>query len=427
MADVVPGPGDGSLADLLPSGPGSHGVQRLLNTIRRHMSMNVAYVARLGAEGCVVQHVDADGESQLRVGYTFAPDSGYCHCIVEGELPNILQDAVNHPITRSDALTPLLGIRAHMAVPLVLEDGEVYGTLCCYSYKPEPTLGDRDLQMMRGFAEVLAYRIGEALGVDRNRLANIHTIEQMIAAGDPEIVFQPIYNLRGNEAMEGVAMVGVECLSRFRSQPYRPPNEWFDLAHSAGLGQELELLAIAKALKFIDRFPSNVFICVNSSPDVILSGKLDALLQNTAVERVVLEITEHSTVADYRPLADALGSLRKRGMHLAIDDAGAGYANMRHILNLLPDTIKLDMSLTRNIDTDPHRRALARALIHFAQDIGSRITAEGVETTSELEMLRSLGVDQAQGYFLGRPSELENVLMAIDEGGGPLAMAASAD
>jgi EAL domain-containing protein (putative c-di-GMP-specific phosphodiesterase class I) len=94
------------------------------------------------------------------------------------------------------------------------------------------------------------------------------------------------------------------------------------------------------------------------------------------------------------------------GLRIAIDDAGAGYASMRHILSIEPDLVKLDISLTRGIDADRKRRALASALIAFARETDVDIVAEGVETSAELLALRSLGVKRAQGYYLARPKPL---------------------
>ena len=99
--------------------------------------------------------------------------------------------------------------------------------------------------------------------------------------------------------------------------------------------------------------------------------------------------------------------MRASGVRLAIDDAGAGFASLRHILLLRPDFIKLDVSLTRDIDTDVARRALARGLTSFGTEIGTTIVGEGVETANELRTLQELGVGTAQGYFLGRPTALD--------------------
>ena len=119
-----------------------------------------------------------------------------------------------------------------------------------------------------------------------------------------------------------------------------------------------------------------------------------------------MEVTEHEAISAYDELTKALGPLQKRGLRVAVDDAGAGYATFQHILRLKPDMIKLDMAITRDIDQDPARRALATALIAFARDTGSVLVAEGVETDGELDALRSLGITVAQGYHLGRPGPL---------------------
>ena len=102
--------------------------------------------------------------------------------------------------------------------------------------------------------------------------------------------------------------------------------------------------------------------------------------------------------------------LRSAGLRVAVDDAGAGYASFKHILNLAPDIIKLDVSITRDIDTDFSRQALAAALVRFAQSTRGLLVAEGAETEAELATLRALDVRLAQGFALGRPMELDAAL-----------------
>lgn len=185
------------------------------------------------------------------------------------------------------------------------------------------------------------------------------------------------------------------------------PDRWFDKAARAGLGQELELLAITKALAALDRLPGECSLSVNCSPELILSGQLSPVLAPLSdLSRVVLEVTEHAAVHDYGALAEALAPYRQHSARLAVDDAGAGYSSMRHILNLAPEIIKLDMSITHCIDSDDKRRALARGLTSFAHEIGSLVIAEGVETLSEFEQLQRLSIDCAQGYLLSKPLEL---------------------
>lgn len=151
----------------------------------------------------------------------------------------------------------------------------------------------------------------------------------------------------------------------------------------------------------------------NASAHALLDGRIGRLFEGLPPNRVVLEITEHDAVEDYASLADILADIRRDGVRLAVGDAGAGYASFRHILQLKPDLIKLDMALTRDIDTDISRRSLAISLVRFAREIGSKLIAEGVETQGELDTLADLGVEMAQGFFLHRPKRLEELQAII--------------
>jgi EAL domain-containing protein (putative c-di-GMP-specific phosphodiesterase class I) len=172
------------------------------------------------------------------------------------------------------------------------------------------------------------------------------------------------------------------------------------------MGSELEASAVQSALRGLRDLPDSFYLAINASPDFILSGALAPMLEPIDLKRIVLEITEHARVSDYDALTQALRPLRNAGMRVAIDDAGAGYSSMRHILHIEPELVKLDISLTRGIDADSKRRALASALIAFARETGTAIVAEGVETQAELETLLGLGVTSVQGYLLGRPMTL---------------------
>lgn len=132
----------------------------------------------------------------------------------------------------------------------------------------------------------------------------------------------------------------------------------------------------------------------------------------------MVEVTEHHAIERYDDIADAIQPLQDQGLRIAIDDAGAGYASFRHILNLHPHIVKLDISITRSIDTDRSRRALAAALCGFAAETGCRIVAEGIETEAELEVIRALGIAKAQGYHLGRPVSLVDALGRLEAENG---------
>jgi EAL domain-containing protein (putative c-di-GMP-specific phosphodiesterase class I) len=222
-------------------------------------------------------------------------------------------------------------------------------------------------------------------------------VEDALSGSTVTMAFQPIVDLATD------AVVGVEALARFAGPPHRPPDEWFAEAAAVGLGTDLELAAVRAALAAVDRFPHEIFMSVNVSPATTVSPELAALVADAPAHRVVVELTEHHRIDCYDALLGALDRLRAHGARIAVDDAGAGHAGLQHILRLHPEVLKLDMALTRGIDADPARRALATALVHFAEDIDSVIVAEGVETTEELDVLRSLAVRCAQGYLLGLP------------------------
>jgi len=214
------------------------------------------------------------------------------------------------------------------------------------------------------------------------------------------IVYQPVFNLETN------ALVAYEALSRFRAEPAQGPDAWFADAAAAGLQGALERAAISLALEGLAQIPPGVYLSLNVSPATLLEPDFASVFASAPLARLMLEVTEHSSVTDYAAVERQLAPLREAGMKLAVDDAGAGFASFRHILQLRPDVIKLDASLIRHIDQRPDSRALAAALIRFAEETGCRMVAEGVETAGELRVLRELAVDKAQGYLLGRPGPL---------------------
>jgi EAL domain-containing protein (putative c-di-GMP-specific phosphodiesterase class I)/CheY-like chemotaxis protein len=236
---------------------------------------------------------------------------------------------------------------------------------------------------------------------EAERLAQQAERIRSVLAGDCLVMaFQPIIDLRGGQ------ISGLEALSRFAAEPKRGPDEWFAEAAQVGLQAELEMAAVRAALAELDRLPRGAYLSVNLSPETVLSSSFKEMVPEIHPERLVVEVTEHAPVGDYEALAEALRRFREGGGRLAIDDAGAGFASLRHILRLAPDIIKLDISLTRGIDADEASQALADALVTFASRIGATIVAEGIETPEELTALRALGVSHGQGYHLARPGPL---------------------
>lgn len=234
----------------------------------------------------------------------------------------------------------------------------------------------------------------------RHRADARERIRRVLAHGGPSMVVQPIFELTPRK------VVGFEALARF-SGSERSPHLWFEEASQVGLALDLETATVRAALKTLGELPSDTYLSVNLSPEGATSHSIVELLSDAPAERLVIEVTEHAIVTDYDALNESLKHARDRGTRIAVDDAGAGYASMRHILRLRPECIKLDIGLTRGIDSDPIRRALASSLITFADEIGASIVAEGIESEEEVSALRELGVAFGQGYHLGRPAAPE--------------------
>lgn len=180
--------------------------------------------------------------------------------------------------------------------------------------------------------------------------------------------------------LDGKRVVGYEALCRFPGKQASPPDKVFREAKEVGLLIELELATMKMAINILNSIPSDLRISVNISSETLLSGKVEEVINRIDPSRIVLELTEHSSVEDYAAISRELAPLRNKGIALAIDDTGAGYSSFRHVLEPKPDLIKLDRSLIHNIHTEAGNRALAAALIRFSEEMHIEVIAEGVET-----------------------------------------------
>ncbi|HEX4339974.1 MAG TPA: EAL domain-containing protein [Polyangiaceae bacterium] len=213
-----------------------------------------------------------------------------------------------------------------------------------------------------------------------------------------ELVAQPIIDVR-----RGV-IVGYEALSRFNLEPRTSPDRVFAEATRQGLGSQLEALVITRALELARKIPRNCFFSLNVDPGHLLVPAVrDAVLSQGDLAGIVIELTEHREVDDAKPLIKELESLRSRGAFIAMDDAGSGYSGLRQILQYRPQILKLDRELVSNVNEDDAKRAMIEMLGELAGRLDAWLLAEGIETESELRVLRQLGVPLAQGYFLAKP------------------------
>lgn len=238
------------------------------------------------------------------------------------------------------------------------------------------------------------------------------------ALHEPELirpVFQPIYDLdRGR-------ICGYETLARFACEPHHSPMQWLQAARELNLEDSFEAALLEAGLQTRTSLPENCFLTVNVSPSALLSDPVQAVIERAGrLDAVVIELTEREPVEDYSALNGALELLRSRGGTVAVDDAGAGYASLQHIMSLRPEFIKLDRALVTGLDGDPAKLALVEAVGSFAAHIDAWVVAEGIERRSELDSVRSISVPLGQGFGLGMPAP-EMTPGELDQGMRPTA------
>lgn len=221
-------------------------------------------------------------------------------------------------------------------------------------------------------------------------------VEQLLAPGAVAAVFQPIVRIADR------CIIGYEALARFPSATvWRPPDEWFLIADTQGLRVELEV-ACWSAIADAGSPPDGGLLFVNTSPITLVDRRLEAV-RSRLPDRLVIELTEQDAVDDYELLRNRLQHWSNDGVHLAIDDTGAGYSSLRHVLQLSPQFLKVDRSIISGVDVDRGRRALVWSLTAFAREVGATVIAEGVERPGELAVLQDAGVQLAQGWLFGKP------------------------
>lgn len=384
-------------------------IDRALEAVRGHLGMTIAYLSEFVEDKVVFRHVNAPGQDHLiTAGSTRALEETYCRHILDGRMPEVIADTALVPLAQELPITHAAPIGSHVSLPVHRADGSIYGMFCALSPDPTPTLNERDLSVMRLFAGLAADQVRAKLDRENTREEARHRIEAALTEGTIDMVFQPIYRLSDG------GLSSLEALARFRSDPYRPPDQWFEDARLADLQLKAETHVIEATLDRLDEVPQGVRLSVNAAPDTVASGALLRVFRKVGGQRLTVEITEHQQCTDFATLVDGVAALRRLGTTVAVDDVGAGYSGLQQILSLRPDIIKLDRALVQDIDRDPAKVSLTVALVHFARDTGAMVVAEGIERAEERDTLRGLNVDCGQGFLLGRPGPLEAVRPTID-------------
>ena len=377
--------------------------QRICSEIVRLRNLNSAVLLMITADGAAVPlGYHGNHDAALRAGESLPPALAR-RLIGAAQRSAWTECRVDQPPGASGL--PLLGAGAAAGAYAPLRSqGRLMGVLAISAgdaSSDAPT--DEIAQSMSAaidFAAVAAALLGPSLQQHSAVASTQSALAQVLSREDFAPVFQPIVDLSDG------TIVGYETLTRFADGT--APQTRFAEANRVGMGPALEAATMAAALRVASGRLGDRWLSLNVSADFLASGDPAPLMRDIDCS-IVLELTEHDPIADYDGINAAVSRLGSQ-VRLSIDDAGAGYACLTHVLSLRPAFVKLDRGWVTGIDTDPARQALVAGLESFASRTGSTLIAEGVETEAELEALRALRVDLGQGFLLGRPEPAAAVL-----------------
>jgi EAL domain-containing protein (putative c-di-GMP-specific phosphodiesterase class I) len=389
-------------------------IAELLATARESLQLSVAFLSRLDGTTQHLEIVEGSKPAGLLFpeGWKVKQETSFCQGVLDGKLPAVMPDVTDFPEAMRRPASKIPRIRSFVTVPVRLSDGTLYGTFCAAGLRSDKELSKRDESLMRVLAGAAAV-ILEPEVKEKGRVDEVLArLDPVIDQGGPVVVLQPIVELATG------LRVGAEALSRFPVEWGAPPDVCFAEAHSVGRGHVLELQALARAAAHLATVGG--YVAMNVSPATLLTPECRAFLERLPHDRIVLELSEHDQVEDYDAIRDLLDPLRANGLRLAIDDVGAGFSSLRHIVLTAPDVLKLDRSLVTGLATDPVLQTLVRSLTEFGHGSEALVVAEGVETEHDATTLLALGVDYGQGWYHGRPGPAK----ALSEIGHPAVPAA---
>ncbi|MDO9380173.1 MAG: EAL domain-containing protein [Nocardioidaceae bacterium] len=375
-----------------PVAPAS-GVDALLELVRAQLGMDVAFISERVDDDRRFRNIASSIGLPIDAGFTEPYAGTYCQMITDGVIESVIRNSHEHPVTRHAPHTDSLGIGAYVGVPIARADGTPYGTVCVYSREPNGELSQRDADVLRAVADVLVELIAAEDAETAQRRATTAAIDGLERDDELVIDLEPVVDL------ETMTVVGAEALCRLPDGTGY--HRWLAAARDVGLAVQLEHLVVRKVVEALGTCEG--YVSVDLTTDALSDPGFAELVRGADLSRLVVEVTEHEHVPDYGHVLATTQPLRRDGMRIAIDDAGAGFASLRHVLMLEPDLIKLDSSLLDSIDTDEHRQTFVEALAGFATRMDAVPLAQGIDTAEKLQWARELGITLGQGPLLREP------------------------
>jgi diguanylate cyclase (GGDEF)-like protein len=310
-----------------------------------------------------------------------------------------LRDAVSAPIEANDApmaVTVSIGISMYPQDGLDPEVLLKHADIALYQAKEQ---GRNNHQI---FSPDMNVRVMERVALEQALRHAIGT-EQLF------VEYQPIVDIATG------CIAGLEALARWRHPQLGlvPPVRFIPVAEQSGAIVELGTSVLRQVAAQLAQWSADglpvVPVSINVSSQQFARGRLQDLVESVAREHGIdpsflcIEITESAVMRDIEQHLGSLHALRRLGAKIAVDDFGTGYSSLAYLKHLPIDALKVDRSFVRDMATDTNDAAIVTAIVRMARSLGLRTVAEGVETVEQLEQLRALGCELAQGYYFGKP------------------------
>jgi EAL domain-containing protein (putative c-di-GMP-specific phosphodiesterase class I) len=229
-------------------------------------------------------------------------------------------------------------------------------------------------------------------------------IRQALDTNAFQLAYQPLYSFHDGSLLE------FEALLRWpEGWPRRSPAEFIPVVEECGLINQLGAWVLETACRAAAGWTNPVKIAVNLSPTQFRNGNIVSVVEEALrksgldPERLELEVTENLWIQNTDTVLTQLRRLRRIGVSIALDDFGTGYSSLSHLWKFPFDTVKIDQSFVRGMETEPKAAAIVNTIMALGRTLDLTITAEGVETAEQARILREAGCDQAQGFLFGRP------------------------
>lgn len=235
-----------------------------------------------------------------------------------------------------------------------------------------------------------------------------HELRLAILTSQLQIAIQP------KVAIQSLKVIGGEVLLRWQHPKvgFISADRWVEIAESHGLMPQLNRWLVNQVTALIKgNYPTITPLAINISPTSLDDQFVQFLLQTLKANQVdpsliEIEITESASVDDLTVIAQCIRTLRTNGIIVSLDDFGSGYASMRYLVELEVDKIKIDKSFIQKAETNNNAWLILKNMMDLAKEINLKILCEGIETVSQLNLVRLLGADEGQGYYFGKPELL---------------------